>query len=146
MQEYWAYLEPHPLKGKADGKPVILLQLVLFTDDTSGNKSKKWHKFDSWSMTLAGLPRHENSKIPNLHICCCSDVASALEMSEAISVELTKLEKEGIEAFDAHLQQVVLVVSPLLCYCRQSRASELVSHLGGSARKYCRMCMVSNVV
>ena len=47
---YRAYLEPHPLKDKAEGKPVVLLPLVLFTDDTSGNKSKKWHKFDSWSV------------------------------------------------------------------------------------------------
>ena len=70
-----------------------------------------------------------------------------MEMSEAISVELTKLETEGVEGFDAHLQQSVLVVSSLLCVVADNlRASEVVSHLGGSARKYCWMCMVSHVI
>lgn len=40
--------------------------------------------------------------------------------------------------------QVVLVVAPLMCILADnSRASELLNHLGASARKYCRMCMVS---
>ncbi|KAL5502825.1 hypothetical protein EMCRGX_G009660 [Ephydatia muelleri] len=50
------YLAPHPLKDKADGKPVVKLPLVLFADDTSGNSSKKWHRFESWYFKLAGLP------------------------------------------------------------------------------------------
>ncbi|KAL5477677.1 hypothetical protein EMCRGX_G024502 [Ephydatia muelleri] len=46
------YLASHPLQDKADGKPVML-PLVLFADDTSGNHSKKWHKFESWYLKLA---------------------------------------------------------------------------------------------
>ena len=130
-----------------DGRPVVMVPIVLFSDDTSGNKSKKWHKFDSWSFILAGLPRHENSRIPNIHFCCCSDVVSAMDMSEAISIELSKIEIEGVEAFDAHLQEIVVVVSPLLCMVADNpRASEILNHLGGSARRYCRMCMVSTTV
>lgn len=56
------------MKERAAGRPVIMLPLVLFSDDISGNKSKKWHKFDSWSVMLAGLSRHENSKISNRYI------------------------------------------------------------------------------
>ena len=137
------------MKEKAGGRPVVMVPLVLFSDDTSGNKSKKWHKFDSWSIIVAGLPRHENSKIPNLHLhfCCCSDVVSAMDMSEAIATELSKLENDGVEAFDAHLKEFVIVVSPLLCIVADNpRASEILNHLGGSARRYCRMCMVSTTV
>ena len=47
FQKTIEYLAPHPLKDKADGKPVVMLPLVLFSDDTSGNRSKKWHKFES---------------------------------------------------------------------------------------------------
>ena len=144
LQEYLAYFKPHPMKEKAAGRPVIILPLVLFSDDTSGNRSKKWHKFDSWSVTLAGLSRHENSKISNLHLCCCSDVVSAMEMSEAIANDLKHLENEGAEAYDVHLQQMVIIVSPLMCLVADNpRASEVLSHLGGAARKYCRMCTVS---
>ena len=42
-----------------------MLPLVLFADDTSGNRSKKWHKLESWFLRLAGLP---------------SDLASCLEI------------------------------------------------------------------
>lgn len=134
------------MKEKADGKPVVMLPLTLFTDDTSGNKSKKWHKFDSWSVMVAGLPRHENSKVPNIHFCCCSDVASAVDMAEALVPELISLAEKGVTAYDAFMQQQVIVLSPLMCILADNpRASELLNHLGGSARRYCRMCMVSAV-
>ena len=132
------------MKEGAAGRPVVMLPLILFSDDTSSNKSKKWHKFDSWSVMLAGLPRKQNSKIPNIHFLCCSDVISAMDMSEALVPELIQLEKEGIEAFDSLLNEKVLVVAPLLCILGDNpRSSEILNHLGGSARLYCRMCMVS---
>lgn len=62
-KDYVAYLDPHPLRDKAAGRPVVMLPLVLFSDDTSGNKSKKWHKFDSWSVMLAGLPHFADALI-----------------------------------------------------------------------------------
>lgn len=143
FKEYLTYLSPHPLKSKAAGRPVIMLPIVLFSDDTSGNISKKWHKFDSWSVILAGLPRHYNSKMANVHFCCCSDSVSALDMAEAIVSDLNLLE-QGIEAYDSLTEEIVLVVAPLLCVIADNpRASELLNHLGGTAKKYCRMCMVS---
>ena len=51
FKETAAYLSSHPLKEKFN-KPVVMLPLILFTDDTSGNKSKKWHKFDSWYKSI----------------------------------------------------------------------------------------------
>ena len=132
---------------KAAGKPVVMLPIILFSDDTSGNRSKKWHLFDSWSVTLAGLPRHENSKIPNIHFCCCSDTVSAMDMCDAIAPELMQLEKEGIEAYDAYHGQLVIILSPLMCIVADNpRASELLNHLGGAARRYCRICIVKRDV
>ena len=123
---------------------MVMLPIVLFSDDTSGNKSKKWHKFDSWSVMLAGMPRQENSKIANIHFCCCSDVVSALDMAGALAQQLQDLEMHGVEAYDSFLEQYVLVISPLMCILADNpRASELLNHLGSSARRYCRMCMVS---
>ena len=121
-----------------------MLPFVLFSDDTSGNKSKKWHKFDSWSAMFAGLPRRENSKITNTHFICCSDVVSAIDMAGPIAEQLCDLEKNGVEVFDVLLDQRVLVVSPLMCILADNpRASEILNHLGSSARRFCRMCMVS---
>ena len=124
-----------------------MLPIVLFSDDTSGNKSKKWHKFDSWSIMFAGLPRKENAKIGNIHFITCSDVVSALDMAGPLAEQLCDLERNGVEAFDAILNQTVLVVSPLICILADNpRASELLNHLGPSARRFCRMCMVSYAV
>ena len=39
----------------ANGKPVVVVPLLLYSDDTSGNKSKKWNKFDNWCTLLAGI-------------------------------------------------------------------------------------------
>lgn len=120
-----------------------MMPLAAFTDDTSGNISKKWNKFDSWSVMISGLPRHLNAKITNIHFCCCSNVATAVDMAGAIASEFTLLE-EGIEAYDALTQQTVVILAPLLCILADNpRASELLNHLGGSARRFCRMCMVS---
>ena len=121
-----------------------MLPIVLFSDDTSGNKSKKWHKFDSWSAMFAGLPRKENAKLTNIHFVTCSDVVSALDMAGPIADELCDLEMNGIIAFDVLLNQFVLAVSPLMCILADNlRASELLNHLGPSARLFCRLCMVS---
>ena len=40
---------------------------MIYSDDTSGNKSKVWNKFDSWCFLLAGLLKKENAKLENIH-------------------------------------------------------------------------------
>ena len=52
--------EYHHMKAKSVGKPVFMLPLVLFSDVTSGNKSKKWDKFISWYLKLVCL----NKQLP----------------------------------------------------------------------------------
>ena len=144
LKETTDYLTPHHLKTKAAGKRVVMMPLVLFSDDTSGNRSKKWHKFESWYLQLAGLERHENARLENIHFVCCSDSVSPLDLSGPIAKELTLLETEGILVFDKLYQEVVLVIAPLMfIVCDNPRASELLNHLGSNAIKYCRICMVS---
>ena len=100
-------LEASSVEGQVCRKAhCVMLPLILFSDDTSGNKSKKkWHLFDSWSITLAGLPRHENLKISNnIHFFCCSDKASAIYMHGHVYSNSTRsntLREEGVEAYDA---------------------------------------------
>ena len=79
----------------------------------------------------------------NVHFMYCSDKAFPLDLSCPIAQELRALEEQGIEVFDSFLQQMVLVVAPLMCIvCDNPRASELLNHLGSKAVKYCRFCMV----
>ena len=139
-----AFTAPHRLKNVAGGKQVVMVPLLLSTDDTSGNKSKQWNKFDLWSMKLAGLPCKENSKLENIHLISCSNKCAVLDMSQPIVDDLLDLELHGITAFDCHLKEEVLVVAPLMCVlCDNPRHAEIMNHSGPSANLFCRMCMVS---
>ena len=145
-QEYTAFTTPHPLKKRSielGNMPVVMVPLMIYSDDTSGNKSKVWNKFDSWCFLLAGLPKKENAKLENIHFICTSNKVSVLELAVAPVQEL-KLLEDGIVAYDAAMQCDVLIVSPVLCFlCDNPRAAQICSHLGSSTRKFCRICNVS---
>ena len=54
VKEWKDFVYVHHSKIKAKGMPVITVPLILFCDDTSGNKSKKWNKFVEWDLLIAG--------------------------------------------------------------------------------------------
>lgn len=85
----------------ASGKPVVMLPLILYTDDTSGNKSKVWNKFDLWCLKLAGLPTKENSRLHNIHMITCSNKCTVLDMTQPLVDDLLVLESDGVVAYDA---------------------------------------------
>lgn len=147
MQE-WSYLTTpfHPqLKQRALGKPVFMAPLIVYTDDTSGNRSKKFNKFDNWALLLAGLPKEDNSKMENIHLVSASNQVSALDMAAELVKDL-KLLEEGVVMHHAGARQDVLVFAPVLCFiCDNVRSSELTNHMGSSANKFCRICQVINL-
>ena len=136
------YTATNTIKQRANGKPVVIVPLMLYTDDTSGNKTKKWNKFDVYCLLLAGLPKESNTDLHNIHFITCSNNLSAIDMAQPIVEDLQKVE-DGVEMFDAKLGKNVLVIAPLLCFlCDNARASEICSHLGSTASKFCRICQV----
>lgn len=133
----------HPLKSKYSGYPIVMAPILIFTDDTSGNKSKKWNKFDLFSLTMAGLPLHEGRQLHNINFLTCSNALSAMDMTDALVDDLLLLE-EGFVVFDSLTQRDIVVLSPVLAIlCDNARASELLNHSGARAIKFCRKCMVS---
>ena len=91
---------------------------------------------------LAGLPQEENAKMHNIHFITCSNRAEVLQMAGPVAEDLIQLE-QGVTAYDAYLQKEILLISTVLAILADnSRHSELLNHSGGSANKYCRMCMV----
>jgi len=68
--------------------------------------------------------------------------AIALQMLRPLKAELLNLER-GVLMHDVFLAKEVLVVAPvLLVKCDNPRASELLGHMGSSANKFCRICLV----
>ena len=144
FQQWKELTSVHPTKAKAEGIPVFCTPLILYSDDTSGNKSKKWNKFDVWALLFAGLPKNENSKMKNIQLLSTSNQVSALEMADPIVNDLPKLEQDGIEVYDASLRQRVHVIAPVICMIGDNpRSAELLNLSGCSAIKYCRLCLVS---
>ena len=117
--------------------------LFLYSDDTSGNRSKKWNKFDAFCCALACVPKDRAHDLSNIFFIACSNRTSAMQMTGPI-VEDLKLLEEGVCVYDSVFERDVVVVAPVLCLlCDNVRASELLNHLGSRAKKLCRICNVN---
>ncbi len=89
--EPWTLTDP--IKGnrwreKAEGNCVVSFPIWMYCDDTSGNKSKKWNKHNSFLFTPAGLPRSEAQKEYNVHFHSTSNLAPPLKMLDGIADQL----------------------------------------------------------
>ena len=109
------------------------MPLVLFSDGTSGNLSKKWHKFESWYLPTFNVTKMQHLRTKTLF--AASTVFHPL--SRPIAKELTLLETEGIIVFDKLYQEVVLVISFSTAiyrrFAKNPRALQLLNYLGSSA-------------
>ncbi|KAL5489198.1 hypothetical protein EMCRGX_G018264 [Ephydatia muelleri] len=97
------------------GIPVVMVPITLFTDDTSGNKSKQWNKFDSWNFRLEGLSKKENGNLQNIHFICASNKVPVLDMAVPLVQEMAPI---------------------LNIICDNPRGAEVCSHLGATTSKY----------
>lgn len=90
-----------------------------------------------------GLPQEEKNKLENIHFLCTSNKVDALELAEPLVDNLLKLE-EGVIMYDALLEEEVLVIAPvILIIADNPMSSDICNHQGSTARRYCRMCLVS---
>ncbi|OAD65644.1 hypothetical protein PHYBLDRAFT_176032 [Phycomyces blakesleeanus NRRL 1555(-)] len=119
--------EPHFLKWHVldeTGKPidpklfykVRILPIILFTNDTSGNRSKQYNPYESWSMKFAALSYEERSSIENIHFLSAipkKKGASGMSLLPKIVEDFKRLEN-GLVMFSAKDNENVLVASPLL--------------------------------
>jgi hypothetical protein len=72
----------------AGGKQTLTLPIVIFSDETSGNRSKKWNRLESYSMFLASLPRKEISKFSNIHFISASNLVNSADLGKEIATDL----------------------------------------------------------
>ncbi|OAD66363.1 hypothetical protein PHYBLDRAFT_152435 [Phycomyces blakesleeanus NRRL 1555(-)] len=122
---------------------VVVCPLNLYSDDTSGNSTKQYNKYDSYLMYFAVLPLETKNKQENaLFICISNHTLNAIEMLPPIVDDLIRLEK-GVEMYSENYGEVVLVVAPLLLFMGDNpRQSQLAMHKGTSAKKFCQKCLI----
>lgn len=82
---------PHPTKLLAGGKETLTLPIVIFSDETSGNRSKKWNRLETYSFFLAGLPRKEVTKFSNINFICVSNLVDSETMGKVIATDLASM-------------------------------------------------------
>ena len=76
------------MNTKGEGKPTTTLPLLVFSDETSGNTTKKWNRLETFSMSLAGLPRKEIRKIENIHFLGTSNIVPSVPLGKSIANDL----------------------------------------------------------
>ncbi|KAI8459667.1 hypothetical protein BY996DRAFT_6429889 [Phakopsora pachyrhizi] len=133
---------PNPWRLKAQGRMIRHVPLRIYSDDTSGNLSKKWNKYISIFMSLAGLPPHILNQEYNTLFVATSNIATALELAAPVVEELNILSTSGFFTFDYSLQEDVLVLPVILMFLGDSPMhAEITStlHLNVSLQP-CRIC------
>lgn len=91
IQEIDFHCTPHPSKVAAGGKQTLTLPIVIFSDETSGNLSKKWNRLESYSFFLASLPREEVTKFSNIHFICVSNLVDSATLGKVIAEDLSSM-------------------------------------------------------
>ncbi|KAH9824992.1 hypothetical protein DFH28DRAFT_877934, partial [Melampsora americana] len=65
---------PNPWRSKANNMIIRNVPVVLYSDDTSGNVSKKWNKHMSFYFSLAGLRPKLTNQEYHIHSLCTSNI------------------------------------------------------------------------
>ncbi|KNZ52293.1 hypothetical protein VP01_3625g1, partial [Puccinia sorghi] len=111
-------LLPNPWRAKSSGKIIQHIPINLYSNNTSGNISKRWNKHISFFFTLSGLPPRISNQEFNCHFLDHSNQAGVLELSGQIVDELKyiimfdlclmnffSISSEGVEAYDITISQ-----------------------------------------
>ncbi|KAG2354321.1 hypothetical protein BDR07DRAFT_1548776 [Suillus spraguei] len=139
------WVEPmmNPWRLKANGHRVVAYPVLLYCDDTSGNRSKKWNEHNTFLMNAAGLPREHMQREYNLSFICTSNIAPPLEMLEGIVEQLELCQETGIWAYDCSYHDIILVIISVLALLGDNpMQSEFACHAGLMSKFFCCCCWV----
>ncbi|KAH9820370.1 hypothetical protein DFH28DRAFT_924348 [Melampsora americana] len=100
----------------ANGHMIKHVPIILYSNNTSGNVSKKWNKHMSVFFTLAGLPPKMTNEEFNIHFLATSNCASALELLDEVVDDLNTHSSEGFMSYDHTTGTDVLVMVTVLCH------------------------------
>ncbi|KAK4702571.1 hypothetical protein P7C70_g3650, partial [Phenoliferia sp. Uapishka_3] len=132
---------PSPQRVLADSLPFFSVPLILFTDDASGNRSRKWNKHWVFYTTNGALARKLQDLEANIRFLAASPSADALEMCEAVVKELNEIFSEPIVVYDCSLQMLVRVrVFLIFVIGDNPMMSDLASCMSHMANFSCRIC------
>ncbi|CAD6953046.1 unnamed protein product [Tilletia caries] len=126
-----------------DGKRLFSIPIVLFIDDLSGARSKRWNKHEATYLSNATLDRSDLDLDSNIKLVSISKAVSGEGQLSAIVDELIHLHQNPFTAYDCELKEDVMVRPYLLSVMADNpMAASLTSSIGLMGNKCCRMCDV----
>ncbi|KAI8995174.1 hypothetical protein BC832DRAFT_535958, partial [Gaertneriomyces semiglobifer] len=132
------------LREKAQGKRIVMVPLILFCDDVSGNVSKKWNANYNWYFQLAGLPFEYTQLDYNVHFLATSNTLSPLQIGREVLQDVVSGLEKGINAYDVMQREEILAVGGVfLIECDNPMANELAAGIDiRRGLRFCRFCEV----
>jgi hypothetical protein len=136
----YAWIHPAVKFARESNLDIIMAPISLFSDETSGNVSKQFNKYESCSITFSSMPRETRAKNEHSYIISTSNGLPAMDQLDSIYTDLAKLEN-GIIGIDGMTSKQVIIVSPIAAFLGDNpRQSDVCSHRGMSTHANCRMC------
>ncbi|CAD6920370.1 unnamed protein product [Tilletia caries] len=99
---------------RCDGKRLFSIPIVLFIDDLSGARSKRWNKHEATYLSNATLDRSDLDLNSNIKLVSISKAVSGEGQLSAIVDELIHLHQNPFTAYDCELKEEVMVRPYLL--------------------------------
>jgi hypothetical protein len=121
---------------KTGDKPIVHIGVGLFSDELSGNLSKKWNHFDNLFIQIFSLPK----KIKALFFVGTMRSKDWALLCQPVLKELLELQYK-IGGFYASLGLEVLAVVEIVAVLADNpRAAKILSTIGCSGNFPCRLC------
>ncbi|KAJ6609432.1 hypothetical protein B0H10DRAFT_2166322 [Mycena sp. CBHHK59/15] len=124
------YPMPHPLRAKAQGRPMFRLRVMPWCDDVSGNVSKQYNAHTNMYVTNLNLRHQKLSQEYFVRFTSASPYTSLSELFVALG--------EDWESYDCELEQEILFEIILhILPVDNPQQSETSSHIGMGGNMQC---------
>ncbi|CAD6919595.1 unnamed protein product [Tilletia laevis] len=117
FDDYGELRHTNPLKVQFEGKKVFSVPVALFTDDLSGNRSKRWNKHEA-----------------------VTTISATDQISQVVD-ELIEICENPFVVYDCQLKEEVVIRPFLLAvFCDNPMAAEMTASIGLNGLQFCRLC------
>ncbi|CDO77297.1 hypothetical protein BN946_scf184753.g47, partial [Trametes cinnabarina] len=137
----WVADMPHPVRKIACGRPAITMQLMPWSDDVSGNRTKQYNAHTNIYIANANLPHAKLQQEYFIHFVSTSQYASSSEQMRVIADDTGP--NRWHTGYDCLLEQEVMYrIIPHVLPADNPQQAEHCSHITGKGNHPCRRCEV----
>ncbi|KAI0665635.1 hypothetical protein C8Q78DRAFT_985916 [Trametes maxima] len=137
----WTACMLHKARAIANGRPMITMRMMPWSDDVSGNRTKQYNAHTNVYVANANLPHTKLQQEYFIQFVSTSQYASSSEQMRIV-VENTGPDR-WYTAYDCVLEQeVVFRIIPHILPADNPQQAEDCSHVTGKGNYPCRRCKV----